>query len=155
MADAWLCAGVNPNAPEEVELVVVVDPEGAPPVKLAARVRGRRRLLRGTDQRLGGATVGHPRPRGRYPAVPEGLDVELAEFAERSPVDSRAVRLLRVVARVDPVEYARTPEATIVFAAAADSSVDQLVAAIQAGSKMTNRWSFSRIRGGPQKGIGS
>ena len=67
-----------------------------------------------------------------YPAVPEGLDVELAEFAERSWVDSRAFRLLRVVTRVDPVEAARAPEAKIVFAAAADSSVDQVVAAIHA-----------------------
>jgi hypothetical protein len=141
VAQVWLRSGVDPDAPDEVVLMVVVDPAGTPGERAVARLAdygyegdGALYLVRTdgwVERRLDGRTL--VIDVVAYPALLEGADLAGAGFPERSQVDPQAVRLLRLTTVVDPVEYAHAPEATAVLSAPAGSTPDGILAAVRAG----------------------
>jgi hypothetical protein len=120
MAEAWLRRGIDPDAPDDMHLVVAVDPNGSPGeravVELATRAaEGDGALFVApadgwVQRRLDGDTLTVELYRG-------GTDPE---------------RLVRVETTVDPLDYAETGPSTLVFAAARGATSDEVVAAIQA-----------------------
>jgi hypothetical protein len=138
VADAWLRAGVDPDLPDEVMLIVVVDPAGTAGERAVSSLGmsayegdGAFYLARTdgwVERRLDNRTL--TVDVVAYPVVLDD-DIELAEFTERSAVDPAALRLLRVTATVDPVLYRSAVAGTVIWKAPAGSSVDQVLAAIQ------------------------
>ncbi|WP_034092158.1 hypothetical protein [Streptacidiphilus albus] len=141
MADAWLCSGINPDAPEDVHLVVAVDPAGpvgeravAGVAVWGAEVDGAVYILQ-TDAWVERALRGDRLTVDvmAYPRLLSYADAEAADFPERPLTDPDAVRLLRVVTTVDPVAYGQAGEETVVLDVPAGSSAAEVVAAIQSG----------------------
>jgi hypothetical protein len=117
MAEAWLCSGVDPDTPDGVVLVVVVDPEGD---------HGERAVSRLGLSAYEGDTGFHlARTDGWAERRLDGdrLTVDV--------VDGEAARLLRVTATVDPAEYARAAEVTVVWEAPSGTPAEQVIAALR------------------------
>jgi hypothetical protein len=117
MAEAWLCSGVDPDTPDGVVLVVVVDPEGD---------QGERAVSRLGLSAYEGDTAFHlARTDGWAERRLDGdtLTVDV--------VDGGAARLLRVTATVDPAEYARAAEVTVVWEAPSGTPAEQVIAALR------------------------
>ncbi|MFL6073347.1 MAG: hypothetical protein ACJ73S_08140 [Mycobacteriales bacterium] len=117
MAEAWLCSGVDPDAPEDVLLVVVVDPEGEP---------GERAVARLGLSAYEGETAFHLAPADGW--AERRLDGDTLTV---DVIGAGAVRLLRVAGTVDPAEYARAGPATVVWEAPAGTPAEQVIAGLR------------------------
>jgi hypothetical protein len=139
VANAMLRSGLNPDEPDRTYLVVVVDPSGQP---------GDRAVSQHFDSAYEGDGAFHVlQSYGwverhldgdvltvdvvTHPAVLKDLD--LSSFHGRSSVDAEAIRLVRTTVVVDPAEYARAPELTLVLSAPASASPDDIASILYNG----------------------
>jgi hypothetical protein len=137
----WLRRGVNPEDPEDLVLAVVVDPEGGPADRAVQQLwshayegDGVFHLVRTdgwAEQSLNGDVL--TVDAVVYPSVLSALGIDEAAFAERSPIEPQAVRLLRVSAAVDVAEYQRTPLLAVVLEAPAGTSAERMLTLIAEG----------------------
>src|SRR5882724_584737 len=136
MAELWLRSGVDPDAPDELVLAVIADPDGGPGDRAVARLGDLG--YEGEDASYLVQTDGWAeRWTGDgtltvdivvYPAVLESLDIDPAAFPERSSVDSNAIRLLRTNTQASPADVARAPAVTVVFTAGSDADRPLIIA---------------------------
>ncbi|MFJ3194296.1 hypothetical protein ACIPJQ_16920 [Streptomyces griseoviridis] len=121
-------SGFAPDAPGDGVVVLVVDPGGAPGERAVALLSGycyegdgAVHLVRtdGESLRLAVAV---------YPVALAHVGVEAGEFAERSAVDPEAVIVLRARTALPSAPVGRLSDATAVFSAAPEVSVDELLA---------------------------
>ncbi|MEU0356600.1 hypothetical protein [Streptomyces cyaneofuscatus] len=140
MAEALLCAGLDPDDPDSTTLVVVVAEEGHHERAVAGLVPygyegdGCLYLVRTdgwAERRLEGRRL--IVDIVAYPALLEGLDGGAERFPERSDADPAALRLLRVRASVDPDAYERASEVTLVLTAPAGTPAEEAVALVRSG----------------------
>ncbi|GAA3926937.1 hypothetical protein GCM10023085_05340 [Actinomadura viridis] len=115
MAELWLRTGLNPDDPDALVLAVVVNQDGTPGERAAARLGSHGYEGDGcftlvqtdgwAEHRLDGEVLTVDIVAS--PAVLEALGIGTAGFPERSAVDPDAVRLLRVSAQVVPADHER------------------------------------------------
>ena len=124
MAEAWLRRGIDLEAPEDMHLVVAVDPNGS---------AGERAVVELATRAYEGDGAFFVAPADGWVQRRRDGDTltgELYAYARRGAGDPE--RLLQVVTRVDPAEYAEAGPSTLVFAAARGATPDEVVAAIHA-----------------------
>ncbi|MFJ8279172.1 hypothetical protein ACIRA2_17970 [Streptomyces griseoviridis] len=129
-------SGFAPDAPGDAVVVLVVDPGGAPGERAVALLSGycyegdgavhlvrtdgwAEREVDGESLRLAIAV---------YPVALAHVGVEAGQFAERSAVDPEAVIVLRARTALPSAPVGRLSDATAVFSAAPEISVDELLA---------------------------
>ncbi|MFE1963137.1 hypothetical protein [Streptomyces sp. NPDC059479] len=134
-ARLYVRSGLDPDAPDTVFAVLVVDPDGTPAERAVAELGaycyegdGAVHLVRtdGWAERsldAGLLTVGiavHPVPLRQ-------VGVDPADFPGRSAVDPQAMMVLSARTAADPALSARLAEPTAVFTAGPDVSLDDLL----------------------------
>ncbi|MFJ3667006.1 hypothetical protein ACIPSE_11170 [Streptomyces sp. NPDC090106] len=136
-ARLYVRSGLDPDDPDRVLAVLVVDPEGTPAERALAALGsycyegdGVFYLVRtdGWAERTldeGELTV----DIAVYPVPLRQVDVDPEDFPARSTVDPQALLLLSARTQVDPELGARMAEATAVFTAAPDVPLDDLLKA--------------------------
>ena len=141
MAELWLSRGVNPDDPQELVLAIVIDAEGEAADRAVRQLSSHAYdgdgvgYLVQTDGWAEQSLVGDVLTVDLvvYPSVLRQLGVDEVEFGERSPIEPEAVRLLRVSAVVDVVEYQRAPVLAAVLDAPAGTTYEQMLAMISDG----------------------
>ncbi|MEV7426288.1 MULTISPECIES: hypothetical protein [unclassified Streptomyces] len=141
MAEVRLGAGVNPDDPEAVVLVVAVDEDGPPAERAVARLGLRGYESDGclcfvrtdgwAERRLDGEEL--TVDIVAYPAVLDSLEIDRVAFPERSAADPDAIRLLRVRAQVAPEAYEQALALTAVLTLPAATPLEQGLAALRSG----------------------
>ncbi|MFB8104380.1 MULTISPECIES: hypothetical protein [unclassified Streptomyces] len=141
MAEALLCAGLDPDDPDCTTLVVVVtEEEGHQERAVAGLVPygyegdGCLYLVRTdgwAERRLEGRQL--TVDIVAYPALLDGPEGGAERFPERSDADPAALRLLRVRACVEPDAYERASEVTLVLTAPAGTPAEEAVALVRSG----------------------
>ncbi|MET8658540.1 hypothetical protein [Streptomyces griseus] len=144
MAQALLCAGLDPDDPDATTLVVVVAEQADHQERAAARLGSYG--YEGEDCLYLARTDGWAERRldgellivdiVAYPALLKGLEADPGRFAERSSADPAALRLLRVEARVDAAAYERASEVTLLLTAPAGSPAEEAVALVRSGEDL-------------------
>ncbi|MFB7272589.1 hypothetical protein [Streptomyces sp. NPDC056244] len=134
-ARLYVRSGLDPDAPDTVFAVLVVDPDGTPAERAVAGLGaycyegdGAFYLVRtdGWAERsldAGLLTVSI----AVYPVPLRQVSVDPAGFPDRSAVDPQAVMVLSARTAADPALSARLAEPTAVFTAGPDVSVDDLL----------------------------
>lgn len=141
MAELWLRRGVNPDDPRELVLAIVIDADGEAADLAVRRLSSHAYdgdgvgYLVQTDGWAEQSLVGDVLTVDLivYPVVLRQLGVDEAEYGERSPIEPEAVRLLRVSAVVDVVEYRRAPVSAVVLDAPAGTTFERMLAMIRDG----------------------
>ena len=137
MANVWVRSGFDPDAPDDVHVIVAVDPDGT-----AEEERAMSRVMSGahegdgafyvlqTDAWMERALEGDTLVLDvvAYPVVLQGVD--LAGVPERSRVDPDAIRVLRAATTVDPEVFARAQDVTVVVEVPPGTGIDDIVAGI-------------------------
>jgi hypothetical protein len=141
MAELWFRRGLNPDDPSEFVLAIVIDPDGEWGDRAALQLwdyahdgDGVTHLLRTdgwAEQSLDGDVL--TVDLVVYPSVLRNLGLDETGFSERSPIEPEAVRLLRVSASVDTVEYQRTPVLAAVVHSPVGTTSEQMLAKISDG----------------------
>ncbi|QXE38749.1 hypothetical protein KQY30_35610 [Streptomyces sp. GMY02] len=134
-ARLYVRSGLDPDAPETVFAVLVVDPNGTPAERAVARlgsycyegdevfylVRTDGWAERSLDAGLLTVSI------AVYPVPLQQVSVDPASFPSRSAVDPQAVIVLSARTTADPALSARLAGPTAVYTAGPDISLDDLL----------------------------
>lgn len=136
MARLYVRSGLDPDNREAPVAVLVVDPDGTSGERALHRLGAYCHEGAGVFYLL--QTDGwaeHSRTGDRlavdiavYPIGLEQVHVDPADFPVRSTVDPRAVLVLHAETTVDPAVTGQLSDGTVVFTAAADTPLDDVIA---------------------------